>query len=208
MKKLTLIGLLVLALAVGANAYTITFSEFAVGTAITTEYLFAGISLFEAPWFSSEPSPSIKTDGANPTSPVLSAATDNGLGGAPWATPSFPYGADIKFTFAGPGTTHFGLDIGYINNLNSTHANVWGVNGNLLFSGSISPNFGINHFQFGIPGTERINYVYLLDVNYTEGAGWAIDNLETTPEPATLMLLGSGLLGMGGISALRYRRRK
>jgi len=205
MKKLTLIGLLVLALAVGANAYTITFSEFAVGTSITVQYAFAGISLFSAPFFSSEPAPSIKVDGANPTSPVLSAATD---ASAFWATPSFPYGADIKFFFAGPGTTHFGLDVGFIDNPGSTFALVTGANATVLFNGSISPSLGINRFNFGIPGTERIASVLIYDASFTEAAGWAIDNLDTTPEPATLLLLGSGLLGMGGISALRYRRRK
>lgn len=205
MKKLALVTLLVFGLAISASAYTITFSEFAVGTIITTQYAFAGISLFSAPFHSTDAAPTIRTDGANPTSPVLSAATDSFS--IYWATPDFPYGADIKFTFEGSGTTHFGFDIGYIDNPGNTKALVTGVLGNTLFNGLVESHLGINRFNFGILGTERVRHVYVWTPTPTEEAGWAIDNLATTPEPATLFLLGSGLLGMGGFRALRKRKK-
>jgi hypothetical protein len=61
-------------------------------------------------------------------------------------------------------------------------------------SGLFGPGLDISYVQFHNDG----GFVQLANIDY-----------ETPiPEPATLMLLGSGLLGMGGISALRFRRKK
>ena len=67
---------------------------------------------------------------------------------------------------------------------------------NYGFSGFLSlAASGIDHVRFHDLG----NFYVIDDVGY---------DTQVIPEPATLMLLGSGLLGMGGIRAFRFRRKK
>ncbi len=140
---------------------TITFSEFADGSTITSEYVPNGIDFSTQPVF-------IADDIDNPTSPVLSGE------------PQFL--GPITGCFIHPTTLQpavrrqFSLDAGYFNNLNSTQITWYDLNGNLL--GSTTNSFlGIEHFTIKVSlGTPGI-HCWTVSTVGTETAGFAIDNV-------------------------------
>jgi lysophospholipase L1-like esterase len=143
------------------GATTITFSEYPIGTIITNQYeddgiIFAGDTAGDAQF--------ITSDGANPTSPVLSG------------TPLFT--GDVGAHFVIPNTTtpttvnSISLDVGYIDNPGSTVVRAYGLNGSLL--GSVSANeIGIDLLTVSFSG---IASFIVTSVTF-EAAGFAIDNL-------------------------------
>lgn len=135
----------------------ITFSEFAVGTAITTQYANRGIV------FSGD-SPFITTDSSNPTSPVLSG------------TPRFE--GEIRGTFVDPASgaattaSAFALDVGYINTPGSVKVIVYRRDGSRI--GQLSADgIGIIRINSTFAGAAS----FLVKALSGEPAGFAIDNV-------------------------------
>lgn len=144
-----------------AAPVTITFSEFSVGTTITTQYVSQGIDFSSASAF-------IATDSANPTSPVLSG------------TPQFtgPITGCFVHPTTGQGTVRrqFSLDAGYFDSIGSTQITWFDGKGNQL--GSVTNSaFGIEHFTITVPfGTTGIHCWTVAAVG-SEPAGFAVDNV-------------------------------
>lgn len=136
---------------------TITFSEYSVGTKITSQYSSYGII------FSGD-SPFITTDGANPTSPVLSG------------TPRF-YGK-IAGQFVNPNTNtpttvnKFSMDAGYFDELGTTRVQWFDASGTLLGQ---QLNSSLRIEKFTIKGGNISKWV--IETVKNEPAGFAIDNV-------------------------------
>lgn len=151
----------------------ITFSEFPIGTPISSQYQDLGI-IFEGS------GPFITTDGANPTSPVLSGS------------PRFE--GDITGKFVEPGTDRptvvksFTFDAGYFDDFGSTRIEWFDPEGQKLGQ-SINSQLGIERLTFegGNIASWRIS------VAENEPAGYAIDNVSFVPiGPSVLFREHSG----------------
>jgi PEP-CTERM motif len=139
----------------------------------------------------------ITTDGANPTSPVLS--------GSPIF--SGPIAALFDVDVAGVG-----FDGGFFDAIGSTGITAFARDGSLLGT-VVNTGTGIEFLGLVTPdGTAQIAGVFL-DLVGTEPAGFAIDNLRfgiagqvtvpSVPEPGTLMLLGLGVMGLAALRRLQ-----
>jgi len=136
----------------------ITFSEYSLDTAITNQYGNKGIVFGGS-------SPFITTDGANPTSPVLSGS------------PRF-FGA-IEGSFVNPkdGVTpaiadSFQLDAGYFDSVGSTALKLYDSEGNLIEQRT---NTGEGIFTFTVEGLPVAKW--RLEPIGDDPAGFAIDNV-------------------------------
>jgi PEP-CTERM motif len=142
----------------------------------------------------------ITNDGSNPTSPVLSGSPE--------------FNGPISVLFSTP-VAGVGLTGGYFDGLNSTSITAFDVNGNAL--GSIT-NSTLGLQFYGLADTTGANVISGISFYVTgnEPFGFAIDNLTfgakadivpvpSVPEPASVLLMASGLLCVGG---LNRRKRK
>jgi len=179
---LSLVALL--AVAGTANAQ-ITFDEFPVGTVITNQY--SPVVTF-SPGPVGGTDPIIATDGAMPTSPVLS--------------PNPPYAGDFWMKF-GPGITNVDFISGYWDTVGTGKIDVYNQFGALI-GNYTDTTLGIDAFTFSNP-TTGIGWIYFNSVS--DPAGADIDNLYATPEPGTLLLLGSGLVGLAGFARRRFSKK-
>jgi PEP-CTERM motif len=172
------------AFAGSARATTLTFSEFAVGTIVSNQYAGLGVVFVST----GGGLPIIANDGAMPNSPVLS--------------PNPPFGGQFGWQFTGGGATGVTFQSGYWDQVGSAVINVFNPLGGFL--GTVT-NTGtgpqtINLTGFGTVGSVTFNSI-------ADGGGGDIDNLTfqaAVPEPATLLLLSSGL----SFAAARRRLRK
>ena len=137
----------------------------------------------------------ITTDGANPTSPVLSGS------------PRFDGPIALLFDVDVAGV---GFDAGYFDAVGSTGITAFARDGSLLGT-VVNTITGIQFLGLVTDnGTAQIAGVFL-DLVGSEPAGFAIDNLRfglagqvnvpggNVPEPGTLLLLGVGIIGLATI---------
>jgi hypothetical protein len=148
------------------GAVTITFSEYPVGTVITTQYAATDGIVFQGD--NAGDTQFISNDGANPDSPELSG------------TPLFA--GDVGGRFVEPGTNDpatvdsVSMDVGYIDNPGSTEANAYDANGKLL--GSVVANqTGWNHLTLAFSGIAS----FTVTSTSNEEAGFGVDNVSFVP---------------------------
>lgn len=164
-----------------ATTYTITFSEFALGTVITNQYAGDGVTFAGATPFTG---PIIENDAAMPTSPVLS--------------PNPPFAGTFAMMFA-KGTNSVQFDSGYWDSLGTGIIKVYDQNGNLLTTAT-DGTLGVDTFAF----TGNIGKITFNSLGDPSGAD--IDNLiVNVPEPSSLLLVSAGFVGLG---FLRKRFKK
>ncbi len=158
------------ALAVPAGA--ITFSEFSVGTYITTQYQTRGVV------FSGD-SPFITTDGSNPTSPALSG------------TPRFQGEIRGRFvdgrTGAAKTVDSFTLDVGYIDSPGSVKVIVYAASGSRLGTLSVDSR-GMVRIRSSFARAAS----FLVKALSNEPAGFAIDNLSFQGSGRSLRWIAMG----------------
>lgn len=151
------------ALAAATPAATlITFSEYPVGTGITTQYQNVGVIFSGSPG-----TPFISFDSANPTAPVLSGSPQ--FQGSITATFVYPSKGGGKPKPAEAAAVSF--DAGYFDSLNSTTITYFDLKGNAI--GFVQNTaYGIQHFT--APGDI---HGFTMGITTNEPAGFAIDNL-------------------------------
>ncbi|MGN6429270.1 MAG: hypothetical protein ACTHNB_00875 [Gaiellaceae bacterium] len=137
--------------------HLITFSEFPVGTVVTTQYASEGVLV------SGTPGPFISEDGSNPTSPVLS--------------PGAGFSGTIELEFVSPadGTTpasasSVSFDLGFMDTIGGATVTTYDIAGNQIASFATN-QLGIEH----ITPTGAIHRITV--VTTSDPAGAAIDNL-------------------------------
>ena len=154
---------------------------------ITNQY--AGLGVTFAPYDLTVTAPVIANDSSNPTSPVLSG------------TPIF-YGA-FYASFSVP-VNHVSFDSGYWDAIGTGNVQVYDSSYALIAT-LLNPSIGIYTYD--------LNYADIKVVGFHPESqallGAAIDNFtfeqRAVPEPASLLLLGSGLLGLLGYSRKRMK---
>jgi hypothetical protein len=140
------------------------------------------------------PNTFITNDGANPTTPVLSG------------TPQFNGPIAVLFSH---DVAAVGLNGGYFDAIGGTTIAAYGRSGNLL--GTVTNSaLGIEFFGLGDSTGNAVIAGIQFYITGNEPAGYAIDNLTfaldaggynppgAVPEPASLILIGLGLLGLAG----------
>lgn len=148
------------------QTYTLSFSEFPVGTSITTQYLDKGVVFSNGSF--------ITNDGSNPTSPVLSG------------TPTFQ--GPISATLFNPedhteeaAATALSFDAGYFDEVGSTQVTFLDINNQQIGS---AQNQGTGIVRFTAPeGTHSFTIG-----GTSDSAGFAIDNLTYTLNAADLSI--------------------
>lgn len=158
-----------------ASTHALTFSEFRVGTTISSNYSSEGVLFSSGGGY-----PFITTDGANPSSPVLSG------------TPRFS--GPITAAFVSPtdssatAATHaLTFQAGYFDQTGSTTISFYDINVALLGTVTNS-SLGIQTFTAPV-GTASFT------ITTADDAGYAIDNLSYTIGPSSSLRISQPQMG-------------
>lgn len=189
MKKLAIILMaMFLVLPLTASATTLTFDEFPVGTVITTQYAPQGVNFFV---------------GNGGTAPIIAA--DGAMSGTPVLSPNPPFAGDFFIDFVGTAT-NVSFDSGYWDVVGTGIMRVYDPIG--FFLGNYT-NSTTGEYTFNF-GSLEIGGIWF--DSFADPYGADIDNLTfdlagaAVPEPSSLLLLGSGLLGLVGYGRKRMRK--
>src|ERR1044072_299280 len=151
----------------------LTFDELPLGTTVADQYISRGVRFVSNVFTTS--------DGANPTSPVLSGR------------PLFQ--GEISAAFVTPGTTSpttvngFSLDVGYSDSRSSVVVDYLDADG-IVVGSQYAQSYGINHLTIAYRGIASFTVYTVSD----EPAGFAIDNLRINP---TVSATVSSIASMG-----------
>lgn len=171
----------ILTVARTSNAAPITFSEFPVGTLISNQY--AGVTFYA---------------GANGNLPII--ANDGAMPGSPVLSPNPVFAGDFWMNFT-TAVSDVSFDSGYWDTRGSGAITVYDIGFNLLANAT---NLGLGPEAMLFTALGPISWIHF--DSRLDPAGADIDNLDfrAVPEPSTLLLLGSGLLGLGYFSRKRF----
>jgi hypothetical protein len=167
-----------------ANAVSITFDEFPVGTFISNQYASDGVLFL--PGDVTQRLPQISWNEAMPNQPILRSTGEPDY---------YDYQGDFWMQFTTP-VTSVGFLSGHWNTPQTGVINVYDPGMNLLAS---LTNRGTGIEQINISGLGYIGNIYFNSIGDEYGAD--IDNLGFIPEPTTICLLG-----LGGLALLKKRR--
>jgi hypothetical protein len=180
------VGLLAAVLGVTgtANAQSITFDEFPVGTVISNQYASEGVLFL--PGDITQRLPQISWNEAMPDQPILRSTGEPDY---------YDYQGDFWMQFTTPVNSVEFLS-GSWNTPQTGVIEVYDPGMNLLAS---LTNRGTGIELISISGLGNIEKIYFNSISDPYGAD--IDNLVFTPEPTTICLLG-----LGALALLRNRR--
>jgi hypothetical protein len=182
--RIMILAVAVIVMAGSANAL-ITFDEYGLGTVITNQYAAQGV-LFS---------------GVSGSAPIITMD-----GALQVVSPNPPYAGDFEMTFINP-VDWVEFDAGYWDTRYSGDIRAYDAGMNVigtLTNQTIWTETGLVYEHFTFTGLGPIAAIYFNSV--PDPAGAAMDNLDFSapiPEPATIALVGLGLLGLGA----RLRKR-
>jgi hypothetical protein len=127
-----------------------------------------------------------------------------------------PVGSDSSLSqFVGDNSTLYEISLYLQGNGSGPNDFTASWNGNVLLSLVDSPAFGYTQYTFDVSGNSGAGSNLLEFDMRNDPSYWGLDDVSvvntggpTTPEPSSLLLLGSGLLTVGGVIRRKFRANR